>query len=282
MKQILWLIGALILLTSCQKDGGKSEGDSAQTEQVEGVTSLTVSMDLLTAEQFYQGPGMSYDGDSIYLVLKANIQWPTKVGSYDLSVLQDSILRFGFAVDSGSVAQIMKNFITDSATIYENFDEGAKVKQVSLLPPETFAYENSVTGSEIEVNDRFLSYRVQTYIYQGGAHGFTSIMPFTYDLEKHRVASYDYLLKKGSEPAVVQVIRTNLATQLGIDPSQLAEQGIGDFDYVGQPYLENGMVVFHYDPYAIGPYALGAPDVEVWPSQIENYLTPRAKYLLGL
>ncbi|WP_368506410.1 RsiV family protein [uncultured Duncaniella sp.] len=44
--------------------------------------------------------------------------------------------------------------------------------------------------------------------------------------------------------------------------------------YPGIPYISGNTLYFHYDPYEIGPYAMGSVDVAVYPYEIERFLQP--------
>ena len=57
-----------------------------------------------------------------------------------------------------------------------------------------------------------------------------------------------------------------LLYRAGIFSSQLT--------YPGQPYINNNVLYFHYNPYDIAPYSSGMIDVAVYPYEVERFLAP--------
>ncbi len=77
------------------------------------------------------------------------------------------------------------------------------------------------------------------------------------------------------------VIRTALARQLSVPVDALDRGGIfvSQLTYPGKPYIASNTLYFHYDPYEIGPYALGPVDVAVYPDEVDRFLRPDVKSL---
>lgn len=44
------------------------------------------------------------------------------------------------------------------------------------------------------------------------------------------------------------------------------------------PFMKDGKIVFIYQPYEIGPFALGMPECSFYPYEIEKWLTDKTVY----
>ena len=110
----------------------------------------------------------------------------------------------------------------------------------------------------------------------------TAIYSFSYDLDKAMVLTAENMFVKGSEGALLKIVRESLARQYSTTVDKLDEAGFWpeNLNYLGDVYLSDGMVMFHYGPYAIAPYSMGDIDIAVWNEEITDYLAPSVIELL--
>lgn len=132
------------------------------------------------------------------------------------------------------------------------------------MTDEVNSYDIETTIKVTELNEQTVTYQIYNYSFTGGAHPNYAYVPFTYDLSAGKVLTFDLLFKPGSDAKLQTLIEEALANQLGVSsPAKLGNAGIFmDQMFVSHNvFVSDGQIVFHYNPYDIGPYALGQIDV---------------------
>lgn len=264
---LLFTAGAACLLAaSC----GSRSGDTAGVADRE-ITEFEIAQKLVSGDRNYR---VETDYGMVYLDIYTSVQWPEKLGGHDIAVLQDSLLRFAYNdTSSTSVRDAVERFIAGTDVM-----QGVKsVVAVDSLPSGALTYFNNAAASVIDLEEQFISYRVVNSSYLGGAHPMTSTVPFTYDLAQSKVLGFGDIFRDGvTADTVMPVIREALARQYSVPVSGLEQAGffMSAFTYPGRPYIAGNVLYFHYDPYEIGPYSLGAVDVAVYPYDIAEYIRP--------
>lgn len=106
-----------------------------------------------------------------------------------------------------------------------------------------------------------------------------------FDLSTGKSMGYDELFTPGSHEAVFEAIKNALKEQYNVASVEaLNDAGL----FTDQLFVTHNIridgyeIVFHYNPYEIGPYALGEVDVHVPYFTIEAALTPAAKTLFSI
>lgn len=271
MKRKYYLLTAAALASLVSGCGGR-DGSASDS----GITEFQVCETLLTADRNYK---MATEYGDVYLDLYTSLHWPEKLGENDLGVLQDSILYYAYGdTVATDVRKAVKAFAADISVV----DGATLISEVDSLPEDQMTYSNSVVGSIIEVNEEMLTYQVVTSSYLGGAHPMTATRPFTYSFAQKEVLSNDNMFVEGvTADSIMPMIREALARQLSVPVSGLERAGIftSQLTYPGRPYIASNTLYFHYDPYEIGPYSLGAVDVAVYPGEIDSFLRPEIRSL---
>lgn len=263
-------VAAVAAMTESCAEGGKTSatGDDITTtdynQQIKsGAVTFKISDDDLTA----------------YLTQSASVQWPEKMGDYDIKTLQDSLARYMFGDTTGkaSIDKLMLGFIGNAdSTVMSPTCRVEKVDTVPAIAEEEVRdWAIDVSAKVIEFNQRTITYEVISYNYLGGAHPNASIKPFTYDFESGTVYTNDNLFKQDATGEVLGVILKYISDKAGVPVSQLDEAGyFTPINVLGDPYVLDGQLVFHYDPYEIGPYAMGSVDITIDPSDLRSMMTP--------
>ncbi|MDE5690546.1 RsiV family protein [Duncaniella sp.] len=259
-----------LALTAC---GGSGSGRKADAGLI---NEFQVSEVLMTADRDYR---VSMDYGDAYLELYTSIHWPERLGDNDISVLRDSLLYFAYGDTTVTdIRAAIRAYLDDTSIV-----EGIKtVTEVDSLPADTMTYFNNVTASVMEINEDMATYQVVSSTYLGGAHPMTSVRPFTYSFAQGQVIGLDNMFLPGvTVDSIMPVIRTALARQLSVPVDALDRGGIfvSQLTYPGKPYIASNTLYFHYDPYEIGPYALGPVDVAVYPDEVDRFLRPDVKSL---
>ncbi len=261
----------LISLGSCSDNARKADAEIEEFEIGQIIKSADRNYRFIMAE------------DTTYVDIYTTIQWPTRLGGADITVLQDSLLRICYPDTSGlAVDAAIKAYLDDTMMFVDMADDG-KVERVDSIPDgdEVRSYFSSVSAAATEITEDMATYQVTYASYLGGAHPYTSIYPFTYDLENSRVLTLGDILTQEGVDSIMPVIKNALARQLEVPVEQLGRAGIfmSQFDKPGKPYILGTVLYFHYNPYEIAPYSAGMIDVPVYPYELRSWLKPDVKKL---
>lgn len=242
----------------------------------DAISQLVVEETLLSASKSYK---VNVEGMDAWLTFTTSVDWPEKIGDCELATLRDTLLQRMYKVQPGTdVRKAMRGFINDRGV----FGRSATFTEVDSVPATPESYEVTCTGKLLSLSERMVTYQVYSESYMGGAHPMHATYPFTYDLVNGEVVSLRNLFKPGSDPAVLALIKEQLATQEGVAVDKLGEAGIlvDRLNVSPLVYLRQGEVVFHYVPYSVAPYSKGEIDVAVPSFQLRDYLTGQAAELL--
>ncbi|MDE5665148.1 MAG: DUF3298 and DUF4163 domain-containing protein [Duncaniella sp.] len=266
MKLKYYLVGLPLIGLLAASCGNRNEVP-ADSE----ISEFEIHKKLLTADRSYR---VVTDYGTVYLEMYTSVQWPEKFGGNDIKVLQDSVLNFAYSdTTSVSIHDAIRKYLDDTS-----FLEGVKeIVPIDTLPSDSMTYFSSVTGSVLDLDEGMVTYQLVSSSYLGGAHPMTATHPFTYDFAESRVLDNSNIFRPGTPTdSIVPVIREALARQLGVPVSRLKNEGVfaDQLTYPGIPYISGNTLYFHYDPYEIGPYAMGSVDVAVYPYEIERFLQP--------
>ncbi len=268
MKKILAILsvaGIMAILASCSKSG-----DVSTFEIRESLKSASKSYELKQP-----------DGSTAYLTISTTMLWPEKFGDADLTALRDSLTGIYNTKNKHNIDDAMSAFIDNTSMI-----EGTKVKEVASVPPstaETYSYDIRLDTRIIEQTSTLVTYETYAYSYTGGAHPNSATRPFTYDLSSGKVIDKAWIFgnNEATDTALLGIIKESLMNRLGQQEyNEIYSDDIFPITVSNSVYISEGNIVFHYNPYEIGPYSLGPIDIEVSPLQVEKYLTPEAKTLL--
>ncbi|HJE38212.1 MAG TPA: DUF3298 and DUF4163 domain-containing protein [Candidatus Amulumruptor caecigallinarius] len=268
-------VAATTLLAACSGNGGETAGS-------EEISNFEIREQLKSASKSYKLVYAS--GDTAYVTLSATVQWPVEFGGSDLIALRDTIINALGTKSPYNIDQAMSAYVNNNELIEAGPQVTVSpVDSISPMTDETNSYDIETTIKVTELNEQTVTYQIYNYSFTGGAHPNYAYIPFTYDLSAGKVLTFDMLFKPGSDDALMTLIQEALANQLGVrDPAKLGEAGVfTDQLFVSRNvFVSDGQIVFHYNPYEIGPYALGQMDVALAPFVIENLLTSEAKSLL--
>lgn len=264
--------GVAMLAAGCARTSDKTVS-SKSTD----VKSVAVESELLSISKTYPG----YNGeDSCALTLKAFIDYPTKIGAQDITPLQEAIKDAVFDVRSDkSIDAVMDSFVNETASYELNIDP--TVTGVPANLKEEYNYCADIQLHRRELGEKMVTYSLVDSRFMGGAHPMTYTRSFTYAFEPKEVLTLENMFNPDKMDVVFAAVNQSLAGQYGVESGNLTAAGFYQ-NAVGVPSLlcvENGMIVFHYNPYDIAPYSQGAINVEVAPVMIEEAMTPMAKKL---
>jgi len=268
MKKILTILsvaGSMAILASCSKSGDVSNFEIRET--------------LKSASKSYELK--QPDGSTAYLTVSTTMIWPEKFGDADLTALRDSLLGIYNVKDGHNIDEAMIDFIDNTSMI-----ESANAKEIASVPQSTagtYSYDIQLNTRIIEQTKTLVTYETTAYSYTGGAHPNSASRPFTYDLSSGKIIDKAWIFgnNEATNTALLALIKESLMSRLGQQEyNEIYSDDTFPINVSNSVYISEGNIVFHYNPYEIGPYSLGSIDIEVVPFQVEKYLTPEAKALL--
>lgn len=243
------------------------------------VTEFEIRETLKSASKSYQLK--QSDGSTAYLTISASAQWPEKLGDADLINLQDSIIGLYKVKDGYSINEALTAYVDNTSII-----EGADIKRVDSVPPstpETFCYDIKLDTRITELTESTVTYEASAYSFTGGAHPNWATFPFTCDLASGKIIDKTWIFGANdtTDTALLAVIKDGLLAKLGKQTyDELYADDTFPVTVSNSVYISDGNIIFHYNPYEIAPYALGAIDIEVSPYTVSSLLTPAAKAML--
>lgn len=128
-----------------------------------------------------------------------------------------------------------------------------------------FNYELYVTDSVYMADKHYISLRVLTYTFTGGAHGMTNFYAFNYDVEKRQFLQPAQLLDMKKSAEIDALLKKNFKNPEGC--------------FTEVPTLSNGYTAFNfssdsvyftYPQYVLGPYSCGYAQVSIPRTELKN------------
>lgn len=277
----LLAISAMAAFAISCNNNGKQDKTTASNDSL--IDCLELDMNIKSASQSFTVDYGEPDMASV-LTISTNVQWPEKIGDYDIKVLQDSIIAIAFP---GTKATNISDAIVQFISNPDSLEVGAKTSKIPAdadsLINDPAAHYATTRVQMLEISDELATFNVTSSFFLGGAHPNTLCHPFTYDLSASTVIDFNWIFKQGSEKALEPMVKEMVAAQLGLSDAQLDEAIIADSFFVSKTvYVLNGLIYFHYEPYELLSYNYGAVDAPIQPFEVRDMLTPNACKLFNL
>lgn len=126
--------------------------------------------------------------------------------------------------------------------------------------------------------DGLLSYTIESNQYSGGAHGGTTFRNAILDLKTGEKIGEEDLFTEASLPLINDIILKKLEAQNKVEsPEELEQIGYFDVSQIGQYknlYLVEDGLVYTFNEYEIGAYALGTIEVKLSFQDLEGFVSP--------
>lgn len=210
-----------------------------------------------------------------------DIAMPAREGSTDSLLMSISLEYFA----SGSeTSKAMNRTILSAALDFENWEgsvEDAAVAYRENLIDEyltenagtqTISWEDRITGEYTRAYKNWKNYLLTYYSYKGGPHGIQTMSPLVFDVSGSLVQEED-LFADGWRQSVAEMLRQAVLSSMEKEDEELVELveaeligPNGNFS-VGPDGIE-----WIFQPYEIGPYALGIVTATLSWKQLKPYL----------
>lgn len=184
--------------------------------------------------------------------IEVDVDYPQLVGLADEDV-QDGVNR--------SITEAMQAEVDAFVAAAEPAQEDT--------PPHSI-WSNVTVGA---VDPTVVSTVVPVTTYQGGAHPYTIVRTFTFDLTTGGQLELTDLFGDGILERVSELAIERIQEEYGT--GDWAEEGAGPTnESLGRFVLTAGHLQIWFDNYQVGPYAIGTPSVDIPYAELDEFIPP--------
>lgn len=186
--------------------------------------------------------------------LKVNIKYPilSVKESYKNDFKSDNIKKVN--EDITSTINNFKNNIEVASKEYEKNKDNTGMK---------YQYEAFVDYNYVYNKDSIVSIPITMYEFTGGAHGFTTLTSFNYDIKEGNKIKLSDLFSEGCN--YKEIINGHIAKEINKDKSIYfsGEEGFKGISDNQTFYIEEDGIVIYFGLYEIAPYSSGIPKFKI-------------------
>lgn len=187
---------------------------------------------------------------------------------------------------------------TNASLLQENIDsyvDGFK-KGIAEMA-EDIDFEGASANYSLNINYDVVRKDAQIVVikmsaseYTGGAHGNPSFAFFIYDVEAKRMIGEEEIFTNKTDVRLIKIVADALIKkpEYNFTDGGVTKSVFFDANDDKQAFVDNvakggsaapttNGILFKYGAYAIGPYVIGEPEVEITYAQMEPFLTAYAK-----
>ncbi|MBO4466997.1 MAG: DUF3298 domain-containing protein [Bacteroidales bacterium] len=211
-----------------------------------------------------------------------DIAMPAYEGSAD-SLLMSISLEF---LRSGDIKDAVNNAVVSRAFDYGDnwtgsLEESAPQYRENLIDEyltensgeSTSTWEDRLNGNFSGQYRDWINYVLSYYSYRGGAHGIQTVSPIVFDAKTGAIVSEQDLFAPGYEQPVAELLKEAVKVSMEAEDAELL--GLVDMELVAPnnnfSVSSNG-VEWVFQPYEVGPYALGIVSASLDWKQLKPYL----------
>lgn len=139
--------------------------------------------------------------------------------------------------------------------------------------PDTSTWEDRLSGAFAGQYKGWFNYVLTYYSYRGGAHGIQTVSPIVFDAGTGAVVSEKDLFAPGYETPVAALLREAVKKSMEAEDDELL--GLVDMELVAPNNnfsVSGSGIEWTFQPYEVGPYALGIVSATLDWKQLKPYL----------
>lgn len=273
MKQVSYFSAAALLCAALASCSSKPQAEPEPAAKADTTTTEAAAPDSIVAEE----PAVEPFG-----VQRVKVKKENKNAEYEVEIdlpaagpeaVQKAITRHLLqlcgiekptsASPKAQLEKVAAGFLAEAADCAADFEDNADMMKWSS--------ENEI---KLETsNPKFITYKVETYDYTGGAHGNGLSRHFCFDAQTGEKVTWKKVFKGSSAAQMMAMIKRELKRQAQLD-------SFNDFhlpEFVA--FGDKGLYV-EYDHYEIACYADGAPSCTLPYSKISAHLTDYGRSLI--
>ena len=185
----------------------------------------------------------------------------------------DQLLLKDFIANSVGKVYANKSSIEEAVNAYTKSEIKKYKREICGSTPESKIIGESWMNHEYFTKNKILynahgilSYSNYMYTFTGGAHGMNTTSCFVYDFYENQEIGINSIFEEEYIDEVLALIKEQLALHQGAESIDMSYVNVTENFYV-----DNEGMHWIYNPYEIAPYAVGAIEVVLPYSKIENY-----------
>lgn len=279
----IMLLGASV--ASCDKPKSNALADSESASSGD-ISNYAVYEEYKTASASYLCDGDTTFGKdaTVYTTASISIQWPRRLGDSDVKALQDTIIAHTFTSPKASIDSCIVDFLSKPLGYGESVLK--RVKDVPAASENVRVLSNNISVKSVGFCEKYVVFKVEHDQYSGGAHPNYFASFVNYDLRNKRVLTYANIFKPGSDEALLPILQNALKANYYTETLEEVEQKAGifvnDLFVSHEVYLTGEEVVFFYNPYDIGPWAIGTVEIPVQVTDLADCMSDYGKALYDM
>lgn len=230
------------------------------------IVSLVVCTGVLCAVMFLDSCETMPFGGSSYKNVRINTK--TKYLETRISYPQFSGLT---EINKAISTSVLTSYKTFSLSAQKDWNELNSIRKETGSADDAPAFLYNVQCKPIISNEKYASVLIQTYVYDGGAHGNYALDSFTYDISKQKIVSV-YEASGYSKSKLAELCRASLRKTISDKDSTDSQsiQSTNEWIDSGTDPANNSFDTFtcdgkkitiYFEPYIVAPYSSGTQTV---------------------
>lgn len=210
-----------------------------------------------------------------------DIAMPAREGSADSLLMSVSL---EYVKGGGAVAEAVNRALLSGALDFEEWDgtveEAAAAYRENLMDEyltensglQSVTWEDRISGTFTGRYKAWNNYVLTYYSYKGGPHGIQTVSPLVFDKDGNIVTEED-LFADGWRTPVTELLRQTVLSTMQKEDEELAD--LVDAELVapnGNFSVGPDGIEWIFQPYEVGPYALGIVSATLTWKQLKPYL----------
>ena len=244
MKKIVLIASALLLVAACDEFKTQSYQDDLVMPLAEG-----------QADSLFYTHSLEYVTGGMPLAAQERV---------NRTILQQA---FDLEDEAGSLDELAsvyrENLIDEYITENGSPENGNGVR----------TWEDRINGVFTDSYKNWRNYLLSYYTFRGGAHGIQTVSQLVFDTKTGDLLSETNLFAPGYEEPVAELMRAAIQREMEADDPELVQ--LVEMEFVvpnGNFSVGEGGVQWIFQPYEVGPYALGIVIASVSWQELKPYL----------
>lgn len=242
MKKVLFFLSALLLLAAC---------DAVRTDTYQD--DLVMPLEEEGPDSLYFSLSVEYVSAGMKVEARQKINGAIVAQAFDLEG------------GEGSLEEVAIRYRENLIDEYLN--------ENAVLENGVRSWEDRLTGAFQKKYKNYMNYQVSYYTFRGGAHGIQTLSQLVFDAKTGDVVKESDLFAPGYEAPVTQLMRMAVKNSMEEEDPELME--LVELEQVvpnGNFSLHENGVEWLFQPYEVGPYALGIVSASVSWEDITPFL----------
>ena len=275
----------VVALIGCNKQKG-TVIDHSEGANGGDISNYTVYEEYKTASASYLCEGDTTFGKSttVYTTASISVQWPRRFGDANVKALQDTIIAHTFIAPKASIDSCIIDFVSKPIGYGESV-----LKRVADVPEQSEnvrVLSKNTPVKTVGFCEKYVVFKIEQDQFTGGAHPNYFANYVNYDLKNKRVLTYANIFKQGCDDALLPILKNALLHNYYAETlDEVAEKSgifIDELFVSHKLYLTGDDIVFFYNPYDIGPWAIGTVEISVPVDELTDFMSDYGKALYGI